>query len=78
MVVGASRKASIARAAAGDSAVPAPGERLGASVGAAVLAYLHGAHVLRVHDVRETVQALRVAAAIRGATDAGTMLMAPR
>ncbi len=36
------------------------GERLAASVGAALLAAQAGAHVLRVHDVAATVDALRV------------------
>ncbi len=71
VVVGASRKSSIARAAAGGGPVPPVTDRVGASVGAAVMAYNNGAHVLRVHDVKETVQALRVAAAIRGAKDSG-------
>jgi dihydropteroate synthase len=35
-----------------------------ASVGAAVLAYEHGASILRVHDVREHVDALTAARAI--------------
>jgi dihydropteroate synthase len=66
VLVGASRKAFLAKAAAGEGGAVAPAtERLGASVGAAVTAYLNGAHILRVHDVFETVQALRVAAAIR-------------
>jgi dihydropteroate synthase len=39
-----------------------------ASIGAAVAAYEHGASLLRVHDVRETVEAIAVAAAVeRGA-----------
>jgi dihydropteroate synthase len=40
-------------------------ERLAPSLAAAVLAAERGAAVLRVHDVKETVQALRVLAAIR-------------
>lgn len=39
-------------------------ERLAASVAAAVLAAAHGVAVLRVHDVAETVDALRVARAL--------------
>lgn len=71
--VGASRKSSVARAAvAGGDPLP-PDERLGASLGAAVTAYLMGAHVFRVHDVRETVHALRVASAIRSASKAGVL-----
>ncbi|MBR1871544.1 MAG: dihydropteroate synthase [Kiritimatiellae bacterium] len=36
-----------------------PGKRLGASVAAAVCAVVRGAKVVRVHDVRETVQAIK-------------------
>lgn len=43
-----------------DSTEPWSGSRLQASVSAAVLAASHGASVLRVHDVAETVQALAV------------------
>jgi dihydropteroate synthase len=39
-------------------------ERLAASVAAAVIAAERGAQILRVHDVRETVDALRVLAAV--------------
>jgi dihydropteroate synthase len=36
------------------------GERMPASIAAALHAAAHGAHILRVHDVRETVDALKV------------------
>jgi dihydropteroate synthase len=64
VLVGASRKAFLARAAAVGAEVPAPADRLGASVGAAVVAMLSGAHIVRAHDVRETVRALWVAKAV--------------
>ncbi len=69
VLVGASRKSSIARAGSGTGEALPLGERLFASVGAAVAAYLGGAHLLRVHDVRATIEALRVAQAIRTALD---------
>jgi dihydropteroate synthase len=56
MVVGVSRKGFIARIA-GDAP---PDARLGGSLAAGLAAVLGGAAVLRVHDVAETVQALRV------------------
>ncbi len=62
IVVGASRKRFIGELTGGE-----PSERLFGSVGAAVAAYERGAHVLRVHDVAATRQALDVAAAIRAA-----------
>jgi dihydropteroate synthase len=62
LVVGASRKRFI------DSVSPSPPDRrIGGSIAAGLLAARNGADVLRVHDVAETVQALRVARAIRGA-----------
>jgi dihydropteroate synthase len=62
LLVGASRKRFI------NSVVPSqPDERLAGSLAAHLLAVENGAAMLRVHDVAETVQALRVAAAIRSA-----------
>lgn len=44
-----------------------PGRRLPGSLAAAAAAVLAGAHLLRAHDVAETVQAVRVTEAIRRA-----------
>jgi dihydropteroate synthase len=44
-----------------------PADRLPGSLAAAAAAVLGGAHVIRTHDVAETVQAVRVASAIRRA-----------
>jgi dihydropteroate synthase len=41
-------------------------ERLAASVAAALLAVQHGAGIVRVHDVRETVDALKIWNAVNG------------
>jgi dihydropteroate synthase len=59
LLVGASRKRFIAKVAPAD-----PDRRLGGSIAAHLIAVANGASVVRVHDVHETVQALRVAAAI--------------
>ena len=59
LLVGASRKRFINKVSPA-----APDERLGGSIAAHLLAVLGGAAIIRTHDVRETVQALRVAAAI--------------
>jgi len=56
VVLGASRKRTIG-ALSGEAAVE---ERLGGSLALAVLAAAQGVQLLRVHDVFETVQALRV------------------
>jgi len=44
-----------------------PGRRLPGSLAAAAAAVLDGAHLVRAHDVAETIQAVRVAEAIRRA-----------
>lgn len=56
VLIGSSRKSFLTLAV---GPVP-PAERLGASIAAALWAARHGARVLRVHDVAETAQALRV------------------
>jgi dihydropteroate synthase len=59
LLVGASRKRFIS------SVVPSePRQRLGGSIAAHLVAAEGGARIIRTHDVSETVQALRVAAAI--------------
>jgi dihydropteroate synthase len=62
MVVGVSRKSFLGRIAV----EPDPQRRLAASLAAGLFALGQGAHVLRVHDVAETVQALRVWQALTG------------
>ena len=56
VLVGASRKSFIGRLSQGEPA----DQRLPGSLAAALAAVAHGAHILRVHDVAETAQALRV------------------
>jgi dihydropteroate synthase len=63
VVVGFSRKSSLGRVLGDPAAKTGP---LAASLAAAVTAYERGATVLRVHDVREHVEALTVAAAVAG------------
>lgn len=59
LLVGASRKRFI------NTVTPsAPDERIGGSIAAHLLAVQKGATIVRTHDVAETVQALRVGAAI--------------
>ncbi len=61
VLVGFSRKSSLGKLAGDPTATTGP---LGASVAAAVAAYERGATILRVHDVREHVDALAVARAL--------------
>jgi dihydropteroate synthase len=59
LLIGASRKRFISTITPSE-----PHQRLGGSIAAHVLAARKGARIVRTHDVAETVQALRVAAAI--------------
>jgi dihydropteroate synthase len=63
VLIGASRKSFVGKL----TQVAEPGQRLHGSVAAAVAAAMSGASVVRVHDVRATVEALRVADAVLGA-----------
>ena len=59
ILVGASRKKFISTVMPSE-----PGQRLGGSIAAHLFAVQRGARIIRTHDVAETVQALRVTAAI--------------
>ena len=61
IVIGASRKNFIGAITGREV-----GDRLGGSIATNVLGLVHGADVLRVHDVAETIQAVRVAERIIG------------
>jgi dihydropteroate synthase len=61
VLIGLSRKRSLGRLVGDPGATTGS---LAASLAAAVAAYEHGATILRVHDVRETVEALTVAEAM--------------
>src|SRR5262245_446035 len=63
--VGASRKSFIGEIAG----EPDPARRLPGSLAAAAAAVLAGAHLIRAHDVAETVQAVRVAESVRDARE---------
>ena len=60
LLVGASRKRFIASVSPSE-----PQNRLGGSIAAHLIAAKAGARIIRTHDVADTVQALKVAAAIR-------------
>jgi dihydropteroate synthase len=65
LLAGWSRKGTLGKLSARQGVVPEAQQRVGASVAAALLAVQNGASVVRVHDVQETVQALRVLAATK-------------
>ena len=62
MVLGVSRKSSVGRAMGDDAS---PKERLMGSIAATCYGVLHGAKIIRTHDVKETKQALHVIEAIQ-------------
>ena len=62
LLIGASRKRFINTVSPSE-----PDERLGGSIASHLIAVRNGAAIVRTHDVAETVQALRVAAAIEAA-----------
>jgi dihydropteroate synthase len=59
ILVGSSRKSFIGQI----TGLPVE-QRLAGSIASSVMAYLHGANILRVHDVRETRSAIDIAMAI--------------
>ncbi len=59
VLIGVSRKSTLGEITG--RAVP---DRLSGSIAAAVVAVMHGAQIVRVHDVRETVDALKVVSAV--------------
>ena len=62
ILVGTSRKSFIGKILGG---VP-PSERLGGSIASALIAIQNGAKIVRVHEVKETVAAIKTAVAIEG------------
>ena len=62
LLVGVSRKSSI-----GQITGASPDERLPGTLAATAIAVLNGANIVRVHDVKECKQAVRMAEAVRGA-----------
>lgn len=66
LLAGPSRKSFIGRATARAGSTLPPEQRVIGSVAAAVIAIMKGAHIVRVHDVRETVEAAALADAVLG------------
>ena len=65
VLYGASRKRTIQSI---DPTATDPADRLGGSLALALAAARNGAAIIRVHDVRETVQALAVQTAVEAAS----------
>ena len=70
LLVGWSRKSTLGAVLGSEGAGPLPpAERVVASVAAALMAVERGARIVRVHDVRETAEALRVWHAVQAHVD---------
>jgi dihydropteroate synthase len=66
VLIGTSRKSFIGRILADESGTPAPAEdRLHGTMATITAAVLHGAHIIRVHDVKAAAETIRVAEAIK-------------
>src|SRR5690242_15146723 len=66
LLIGTSRKSFIGRILADSSGIPAPAEdRLHGTMATITAAILKGAHIVRAHDVKATVETIRVAESIR-------------
>ena len=67
LLIGTSRKSFIGRILADANGNPAPVEqRLHGSLATMTAAILKGAHIVRVHDVRAAVEAVRVVDVLKG------------
>lgn len=68
LLVGTSRKSFIGRILADTDGTPATADqRLHGTIASLVTAVLHGAHIARVHDVKQSVEALKTVEAIAAA-----------
>jgi dihydropteroate synthase len=68
MLVGTSRKSFIGRILSDPDGTPASADqRLYGTLASTIAAVLHGAHMVRVHDVKATVEALKTIHAISSA-----------
>ena len=66
VLIGTSRKSFIGRILADESGTPAaPEDRLHGTMATITAAILHGAHIIRVHDVKAASETIRVALSIR-------------
>ena len=66
LLIGTSRKSFIGRILTDQSGEPAAvSERLHGTMATLVISILHGAHIVRVHDVKATAETIRVTEAIK-------------
>jgi len=65
LMAGTSRKSFLGRTLARDGIDAAPDHRLNATLASTTIAVLAGAHIVRVHDVEDCIEAVKVADAVR-------------
>ena len=66
LLMGTSRKSFIGRILADESGTPSPTEeRVHGTMATITAAVLHGAHIVRVHDVKAAVETIRVSESLR-------------
>lgn len=66
VLIGTSRKSFIGRILADESGTPAPtSERLHGTMATITAAVLKGAHIIRVHDVKEAAETIRVSESLK-------------
>jgi dihydropteroate synthase len=66
LLIGTSRKSFIGRILADENGTPAPAkDRLHGTMATITAAILHGAHIVRVHDVKAALETIRLAESIR-------------
>jgi dihydropteroate synthase len=66
LMAGTSRKGFLGRTLAHDGIDASPEHRLNATLASSVIAVMAGAHIVRVHDVAECIEAVKIADAVRG------------
>jgi dihydropteroate synthase len=74
LLAGTSRKSFVGRASRGCSGKDLPpADRLYGSIAAMVISILHGAHIVRVHDVRPSVEAAALTDEVLAASQAAEL-----
>src|SRR5215475_2352519 len=69
VLIGTSRKSFIGRVLADDAGTPPPPEeRLNGTIASTIAAVINGAQIVRVHDVKATVESLKMIQAIKSAS----------
>jgi len=65
LLAGTSRKGFLGRTLARDGIDASPEHRLNATLASITVAVMAGAHIVRVHDVEECIEAVKISDAVR-------------